>query len=119
MNSPQQKHEFALRYQIGFAGLINQFGDFPHGAMDRQVLQLHVNRQSEQQSQKAEENTDEQESVTVQATDEFDRGQIRQFQRGFPANFTGSARLCDSHRRRNKAASATGATRARPRIDAH
>ena len=30
---PQQKDEFALRDEVGFAGLVDEFGDFAHGAV--------------------------------------------------------------------------------------
>jgi hypothetical protein len=70
--------------------------------MDRQIFQLQVDRQSEQKSQKAEDNTYKQESVTVQATNKRDCGQIRQLQRGFSANFTGSSRLCGSQGRKQQ-----------------
>ena len=45
---PKDEDELALGDQVGLAGFVNEFGDLAHGAMDRQVLELHVNRQSEQ-----------------------------------------------------------------------
>ena len=56
--SPEQKNELALRHQISFAGLIDQFGHFAHRAMNRQVLQLHIDRQAEQQAADAEQQPD-------------------------------------------------------------
>ena len=34
--NPEQHDELALRHQIGFAGLVDQLGDFEHGAMHGQ-----------------------------------------------------------------------------------
>ena len=83
--SPEQKNELALRDQVGFAGLIDQFGDFAHGAMNRQVLQLHIDRQAEQQAADAEEQSDRQKGMSVQAEKvrEIHARQIRQHQVGF------------------------------------
>ncbi len=82
---PEQKDELALRDQIGFAGLIDQFGNFEHGAMDRQVLQLHIDGEAEQEAAGAEEQADHQKGVSVEAAKvgETDAFQVRQDQIGF------------------------------------
>jgi hypothetical protein len=52
--------------RMNFARLIDQLGDFAHGAMNRQVLQLHIDRQAEQQAADAEQQSDHQQSMPVQ-----------------------------------------------------
>src|SRR5204863_2439021 len=64
---PQDHDELALRDEISLAGLVNQFRDFLHRAMNRQVLQLNENYQSEHQAEKTEDQPDEQELVTIDA----------------------------------------------------
>ena len=80
--NPEQHDELALRDQVRFAGLIDQFGDFEHGAMNRRVLQLHIDRQAEQQAADAEEQSDHQKGMSVHAEETHGR-QIRQGQVGF------------------------------------
>ncbi len=84
MKTQKQHQELALRDQIGFAGFVDQLGHFAHGAMDRQVLQLHVDRQAEQQAEDAEEQADRQQLVAVHA-EKVDGRQIGQLQAGFAA----------------------------------
>ena len=64
---PQEQQELALREEVGLAGLVNQLGDFAHGAVHRQVLQAAVNGQSEDQSENAKQNSDRQQLVPVDA----------------------------------------------------
>ena len=52
---PQQEEEFALRDEVRLAGFVDQLGNFAHGAVHRQVLQAHVNRQAEDQSEDAKQ----------------------------------------------------------------
>ena len=40
---PQNQQEFSLRNEIGFAGLVNQLGDIPHGLVNGQVFQARIN----------------------------------------------------------------------------
>ena len=63
----QQQQEFALRHQVGLAGFIDQFGDLPHGAVHRQVLQPRVDDQAEEQAEDAEGNAGGQQPVPVHA----------------------------------------------------
>ncbi len=83
--SPEHKNELALRHQIGFAGLIDQLGNVAHRAMNRQVLQLHIDRQAEQQAADAEQQSDRQKVMPVQAEEicKAHARQIRQDQVGF------------------------------------
>ncbi len=61
----EQQQEFALGDQIGFAGLVDQLGNFPHRAMHRQVLQPRVDDQAEDQAENAEHDPEEQKFVPV------------------------------------------------------
>ena len=56
-----------MRDQIGFAGLINQLGNFAHGAVHRQIFQALVDDQAEDQPKDAEENPEQQQLVAVDA----------------------------------------------------
>ena len=62
---PQEKQKFALREEVGFAGLVNQLGHFAHGAVHRQVLQAAINGKSKDQSEDAKQNPNRQQLVPV------------------------------------------------------
>ena len=81
---PQDQQELALGDQVGLAGLVDQLGDLEHRLVDRHVLELHVNRQAEQQAEDAEEQADREQLVAVHA-EKADRRQIGQLQAGFAA----------------------------------
>ena len=81
---PEQHDELALRDQIGFAGFIDQLGHFAHRFMNRQVLQLHEDRQSKDQAGDAEEQSDHQQSGSAEA-EMIHRRKVRQLQAGFAA----------------------------------
>ena len=86
--SPQQQDEFALGDEIGFAGLVDEFGDFAHGAMNRQVLEAHVDDHAEAKPEDTEENADHQQAMAVDgAVQKADRGKVREFKRGFASGF--------------------------------
>src|SRR5208282_1363209 len=56
---PKQKKEFALRDEIGFAGLVNELGDLAHGAVHGQVLEASEDGQAEEQAEDTDENAEE------------------------------------------------------------
>src|SRR5581483_1693485 len=56
--APQEDEKLSLRDQIRLAGLVNEFRDLPHGAVDGQVLQLGVDNQTKKQAEDAEENSE-------------------------------------------------------------
>src|SRR5205085_765997 len=85
---PQDQEEFPLSDQIGLAGLINQFGDFAHGAMDRHVPQAGVDDEPEAQAKDAKQNSDHQQAVTVYSKEEYLR-EVRKLQTGFSTHFIG------------------------------
>ena len=62
---PQQQEEFALGDEVGLAGLVDEFGDFAHGAVDGQVLQPPVDDQAEAEAEQAEQNADQEQLVAV------------------------------------------------------
>ena len=64
---PEEKEEFALGEEVGFAGFVDQLGNFAHGAMHGQIFQARVNEKTEGQAENAEENAPEQQAVTVHA----------------------------------------------------
>ena len=57
---PEHGEKLALCDQIRLAGLINQFGDFAHRAVHRKVLELKVDRESEQQAEDTEDESNQQ-----------------------------------------------------------
>src|SRR5580704_4932400 len=92
---PQEQDELSLRDQVSFAGLVDEFGDFAHGAMNGQVLEAHVDDHAEAEAEDAEQNADEKEAVSVDgAVQEADGGKVRKFERSFAAGFAGG--LSDS-----------------------
>ena len=53
----ENQEKLALRDQVGLAGLVDQLGDFEHGAVDRHVLELPVHDQSEEQTERDHKET--------------------------------------------------------------
>ena len=82
--NPEQCDELALGHQIGLAGLVDQLGDVAHRLMNRHILQLPIDHQAEEQAAGAEEQSDHQQGMTVNAEKAHAR-QIRQRQAGFAA----------------------------------
>ena len=85
---PQDQQEFALGDQIGFAGLVNQFGNLEHGAMHWHIPQAGIDDQPEAQTEDAEQNADHQQAMTVNAEEQYLR-EVGKFQAGFAADFMG------------------------------
>ena len=84
---PQEKNEAALGDEIGFAGLVDEFGDLAHGAVDRQVLEAHEDDHAEAESEDAEENAERQQAVAIDgAIQEADKREVGKFERGFAAS---------------------------------
>src|SRR5258708_37825289 len=85
---PQQQDEFPLGDEISFAGLVDEFGDFAHGAVDRQVLEAHVDDHAEAEAEDAEEDADEKQAVAVEGTvEKAEGGEVRKFEGRFSARF--------------------------------
>ena len=82
---PQDRQELALRHQVGLAGFVDQFRHLAHGAVYRQVLELHVLHQREQQPEDAEQDADQQQAVAVHA-EELDGGQVGELEAGLAAH---------------------------------
>ena len=83
---PEQEQEFALRDQVGLAGFVDQLGHFAHGAVNRQILQAHVDRHAESQAENAEENAPEQQLVAVDlGAEKIHLRKIGQLEVGFAA----------------------------------
>ena len=78
---PQQGEEFSLSDEIGLAGLVDQLRNVFHGAMDGKILELQINAQAEEQPESAKDQPDQQQRVSVH-TQEVDRRQVRQLERG-------------------------------------
>ena len=68
--------------QIGFAGFVDQFGDLEHAAMNRRVLQLHKDGETKQQATDAEQQSNHQQGMSVDA-EEIHTRQVGQHQVGF------------------------------------
>ena len=103
----QQHQEFALRNQVGFAGLVNQVGDFQHRAVYRQIFQPRINRQAKNEPENAENNPEKQQLVSIDSVQESHRRQVRQLQIRFAAHRRFRSRLlrqcrhaAQQHRRR-------------------
>ena len=60
----EQQDEFALRLQIGLAGLVDQLRDLAHRAVHFELLELDVHDEAEEQAEDADdESVEEQSSV--------------------------------------------------------
>ena len=85
--SPQQQDEFALRDQIRLAGFVDQFRNFAHGAMHRQVFQPHKDRHAKAEPEQAEQDSDQQQFVAIDgANEEADLRKVGQLQGSFAAD---------------------------------
>ena len=82
MNTQSNSRNFPLRDQVGLAGFPNQLGDFSHGAVNRQVLQVAVDDQSKQQPKDAKEDADHQQLVAIHAQ-KLHLGKIGELEIGF------------------------------------
>ena len=70
--------------QVRLAGFVDQVGNFQHRPVHRQILQAHVNGHSKQQSENTKQNSEQEQSVAIDA-EEADLGQIGKFQVGLSA----------------------------------
>ena len=50
----EQENELALRHQIRLAGLVDQFRDFAHRRVHRQIFRLREHHQAEEQPEDAD-----------------------------------------------------------------
>src|SRR5207245_11208372 len=85
----QKKEEFALRGEIGFASLVDEFGNVAHRFVHGEILEPGVNRQTETQPEQAEQNAEEQKRMAVSPTKELDLGKVGKFQVGLAAGLLG------------------------------
>ena len=83
MKNLQNQQEFALREEIGFTGLPDQFRDFAHGLVHGQIAQLIVGKQAEQQAQRADAQSAHQQGAAVDAH-ESGLAKVGQDEVGFP-----------------------------------
>ena len=85
---PEEHQEFALRYEIGFAGFVDELGDFLHGAMDGEILEATIDGEAEEQAEDADEQAEEEELVAVDA-EKRNFGEVGKLEIGFAARFVG------------------------------
>ena len=91
---PQNKDEFALCHQIGFAGFVNQFRDLKHCPMNGKILELREDDESEQKSKNAEQYPNQKQLVAIDPIQESHLREVWEFQVSFA---TGGLRgLCES-----------------------
>ncbi len=64
---PQDQDEAALGDEIGLARLVNQLGHFEHRRVHRQILELHVRGQAEEQAERAHQQPPHQQLAAVDA----------------------------------------------------
>jgi len=81
----EQKKELALGDEIGFAGLVDEFGDLPHGPMNREVLEAPVDGQAKQQAKYAEKDSVEKQRMAIRAQETHLR-QIWKFETSLAAS---------------------------------
>src|SRR5579859_4686530 len=70
---PKKNQELALRYQVGFASLVNQMADFFDGLVDGKFLKMLIGRQPKKQPEDAEYNPKSKQGVPIEAQ-ELDLG---------------------------------------------
>ena len=85
---PEEEQESALPEEIRLAGFVDQLGDLPHGAMHREIAQLHVTGDAEHKSERANDEAPEEQAASSHS-EEGRRVQIRQDQRGLTAGGMG------------------------------
>ena len=64
---PQQRDEPGLRLEVGLAGLVDELGDVPHGAVHRQLLEARRLRQAEGQAGDRHQDADGEERAALHA----------------------------------------------------
>ncbi len=72
---------------VGFAGLVDELGDFAHRAVHRQVFEPDVDRQPKGQPEQAEENAKKKKCVAVGPAQKFDLRKVGELQVGFATSF--------------------------------
>src|SRR5215469_6564122 len=85
---PKEEEKFALGDQVGFAGFVDQLGDFPHGAVYGHVLQSHENGHAKGQTQDADDNPEQKKFVAVDTQEGHGR-KIGQAEIGLTPGFIG------------------------------
>src|SRR5262249_5550752 len=64
---PQKQQKLSLRDEVGFAGLVDQFRHFAHGAMYGQIFQSRIDSQTESQPKNTKKDTDHEQAMAVHA----------------------------------------------------
>ena len=62
---PQKDEEFALREEVGLAGLVDQLGNVAHGLVYGHAFEAAVDGQAEDQAEDAEDDAEEKQLVAV------------------------------------------------------
>ena len=83
MKHSRMHQELALRGEVGFAGFVNQLGDFAHGRMHRHVAQPDENDQAENKPEGADDQAAHQQGAAVDAAEKGSGVEIGEFQIGF------------------------------------
>src|SRR6185369_9015291 len=79
----ENQNELTLRRQVRLAGGVDQLGNLAHGAVHRQFLEIHVNRQAETEAENADSDAKQQQIVAVNAVQEGHLLEIREHQTRF------------------------------------
>src|SRR5207247_5691593 len=82
----EDQEELALLEQIGLTGLVDQLRDLEHRRMHGQGLQSAVDDQTEEQTERADNEPECEQLMSVDA-EEVDRRQIRDLEVGFSTRF--------------------------------
>ena len=69
---PQNQQETSLFLQVGLACCVDQLRDLQHGAVYRHLLELYVGGEAESQSKQADDQADNQQSLSRKSTDDSD-----------------------------------------------
>ena len=96
----ENQQELALREEIGFARLPDEFGDFPHRLVDREIAQFFISEQAEQKAERADSESRHEERPAVDVN-ERRLAQIRQDQMRFSTSL-GRRVLRQTESRRNE-----------------
>ena len=103
----EQHQEFPLCREVGFAGLVNQLGNFEHRPVYGHVLQPHINDQAENHAQHAKKQTEHQQAAAADAAQKRNTIQVRQVQIGLASLFglghQGNGRQSHPHQGENSA----------------
>jgi hypothetical protein len=81
----EDQQEPALRQKVGLAGFVDQLGDLAHGFVHRQIAQVHVHGDAENETERADGQADQQQRGSAIGTHEGGLVEVGELEARFAA----------------------------------